>query len=151
MSAPKLAVVPDAPPAAHPDTDPAWETVIDPPVALRGVKDIATNPGHGIITGSRASGYSGGCVCPDCMTLVRFQGRFVGRNESPTGDCIEITCRAAGRGSVGEVRGKQALHLHWTCPRCPKGMAYKQLALEIVSREPAFVAVFLRKASEAGA
>ena len=151
MSAPELAVVLDAAPATEPDTDPTWEAVIDPPVALRGVKDIAPNPGHGIITGSRRAGYHGGATCPDCLTLVRFRGRFIGRDESPTGDCIEITCRAAGRGSVGEIRGTRTLHLRWTCPRCPKGVAYKQLMLEVVSREPAFVAVFVRKAGEAGA
>lgn len=133
-------------PAITPPDDPwaeqPWEAVIAPIPSLVAVKDIAPDPSFGHIEGDRAAGYHGGAICPrpECLTLVRFRGQFVPRDRSPTGDCIEITCRAAGRGSVGEIRGTS---VRWTCPRC---RMYQQLALEVVSREPAFHALFVRRA-----
>lgn len=134
MSASQAAATP------APKPDDGWEAVIDPPISLMGVKDIVPDPSFGHIEGSRGGGYHGGAICPrpECLTLVRFRGQFVPRDQSPTGDCIEITCRAAGRGSVGEVRGKS---VRWTCPRC---RTYRQLALRVVSREPEFRAEFVR-------
>lgn len=137
MAAPRT--VPDAP---EPPPDAEWEAVIAPPPSLMGVKDIAPDPSLGHVSGNRAGGYHGGAVCPACLTVVRFRGVFVAENDSPTGQYIELTCRAAGRGSVGEIRGRWA---RWTCPACPRGRGYRQLALEIESREPEFRAVFVRR------
>lgn len=146
------AIRPDAaPPEAptEPDRtgpDAGWEAVIPPIPSLAHTKDIAPDPPFGQIYGSRAGGYHGGAICPRCLTMVRFRGAFVAEADSPTGQYIELTCRAAGRGSVGEIRGTRVLHMRWTCPACPPGQGYRQLALDVESREPEFRAVFVRRA-----
>ncbi len=133
MGAPQLA------PEPAPLADDA--AILAPPHALMGVKDIAPDPGYGMISGDRASGYNGGWVCPkpDCLTLVKVSGRFVPEEDSMTGAFIELTTRGAGVRCEGEIRGRW---IRFKCPRCGR---YQQLALDVVSREPAFVAVFVRK------
>lgn len=135
---PALRAVPDAP-APSPEAPPDWEAVMPPIPWFMHVEDVAPDPACGQITGSRAGGYLGGATCPDCLTLVRFRGTFIGADQTPSGEYIELACRAVGRGSVGEIRGRWA---RWTCPRCRK---YRQLALEVMSREPEFHALFVRR------
>lgn len=125
----------------------ARETAITaPPPGLMGVKDIAENPGWGVLSGSRAAGYEGGTVCPrpTCLTAIKLRGRYIPEEQALAGAFIELSSRAAGLKCEGEIRGKTA---RFTCPRCGK---YQQLAIEVTSREPEFRAVFVRRA-EGGA